>query len=80
MMLTNTTILLVFSLAMATICLACYSNWFRKRVDGYLWRCVFWSPVILVVCVARQVSIIHYFIIKQFNSFQAQIPIGCVLM
>jgi len=48
--------LVVFSLAMTTMCLACYSNWFRKRVDGYLWRCVFWSPVILVVCVARQVT------------------------
>ena len=54
---TLTTMLLsVFSLAMTTMCLACYSNWFRKRVDGYLWRCVFWSPVILVVCVARQVG------------------------
>jgi len=48
--------LVVFSMAMTTMCLACYSNWFRKRVDGYLWRCVFWSPVILVVCVARQVT------------------------
>lgn len=48
--------LLVFSLAMATLCLACYSNWFRKRVDGFLWRCVFWSPIVLTVCVARQVT------------------------
>jgi len=48
--------LVVFSMAMTTICLACYSNWFRKRVDGYLWRCAFWSPIILVVCVARQVT------------------------
>jgi len=48
--------LVVFTLAMITMCLACYSNWFRKRVDGFLWRCAFWSPVILVVCVARQVT------------------------
>ena len=41
---------------MATLCLACYSNWFRKRVDGFLWRCVFWSPIVLTVCVARQVE------------------------
>jgi len=49
--------LLVFSLAMITMCLSCYTNWFRKRVgDGYLWRCLFWAPVILMVCIARQVT------------------------
>jgi len=48
--------LVVFTLAMITMCLACYSNWFIKRVDGFLWRCAFWSPIILVVCVARQVT------------------------
>ena len=47
----------VFSLAMVTICLACYSNWFKNRVDGYLWRCFFWSPIILMICVARQVRV-----------------------
>jgi len=48
--------MLVFSLAMVTMCLACYSNWFKNRVDGYLWRCMFWSPIILMICVARQVT------------------------
>ena len=51
-----TTLLTVFSLAMITMCLACYSNWFKNRVEGYLWRCMFWSPVILLICVARQVT------------------------
>ena len=46
----------VFSLAMVTMCLACYSNWFKNRVEGYLWRCMFWSPIILMICVARQVT------------------------
>ena len=31
----------VFGLAMVATCLGCYSNWFLKRVDGYLWR---WRP------------------------------------
>jgi len=48
--------LVVFGLAMTATSLACYSNWFLKRVDGYLWRCCFWSPIILLVCVARQVT------------------------
>jgi len=48
--------LLVFTLAMTTMCLACYTNWFKNRVEGYLWRCMFWSPIILLVCVARQVT------------------------
>jgi len=48
--------LIVFTLSMITMCLACYSNWFRNRVDGFLWRCAFWSPIILTVCVARQVT------------------------
>ena len=47
----------VFSAAMVTMCLACYSNWFKNRVDGYLWRCMFWSPIVLMICVARQVSL-----------------------
>ena len=85
----------VFGLAMVATCLGCYSNWFLKRVDGYLWRwkpsslsifaicrthhivnshlvfyqwvstalintmlrCCFWSPIILLVCVARQVNL-----------------------
>lgn len=48
--------MLVFICAMVTMCLACYSNWFKKRADGFIWRCVFWCPVVLAVCVARQVT------------------------
>jgi cytochrome b-561 domain-containing protein 2 len=48
--------LVVFGLAMTAMSLACYSNWFQKRVEGYVWRCCFWSPIILLVCVARQVT------------------------
>jgi len=48
--------LLVFTLAMTTMCLACYTNWFKNRVEGFLWRCMFWSPIILLICVARQVT------------------------
>lgn len=48
--------MMVFILAMVTMCLACYSNWFKNRVDGFLWRCIFWCPVVLAVCVARQVT------------------------
>ena len=89
----------VFGLAMVTTCLGCYSNWFLKRVDGYLWRwttiiiinvtnhffatkaiiitflrCCFWSPIILLVCVARQVNLWRnrsetYFVPKVTQSF-----------
>ena len=52
----NQVLLLVFTLAMTTMCLACYTNWFKNRVGGYLWRCMFWSPIILLICVARQVT------------------------
>jgi len=63
--------LIVFALAMVTMCLACYSNWFRKRVDGFLWRCAFWSPIILVVCVARQVTQSYLpRVVKQTSSSQ----------
>ena len=48
--------MLVFILAMTTIALACYSNWFKNRVQGWLWRVCFWVPIVLAVCVARQVT------------------------
>lgn len=48
--------MLVFMLAMATVALACYSNWFKNRVEGWVWRLCFWTPVVLAVCVARQVT------------------------
>merc|ERR1712110_1245973 len=48
--------MMVFMLAMVTVALACYSNWFKNRVDGWVWRVCFWTPVVLAVCVARQVT------------------------
>ncbi len=49
--------MLVFVSAMTTVALACYSNWFRNRVpSGWGWRLAFWAPVVLAVCVARQVT------------------------
>jgi len=48
--------LVVFCLGMAAICLACYSNWVRRRVDGYFWRLMFFTPIVLAVCMARQVT------------------------
>merc|ERR1711981_1465659 len=48
--------MLVFVCAMATVALACYSNWFKNRVEGWVWRVCFWSPIILALCVARQVT------------------------
>jgi len=49
--------MLVFLLAMATVSLAAYSNFFRNRVKGgWLWRLAAWAPAVLAVCVARQVT------------------------
>jgi len=48
--------MLVFTLAMATIMLACYSNWFKNRVKGWAWRVAFGCPLVLAVCVMRQVT------------------------
>jgi len=51
--------MILFMLAMATVALACYSNWFKNRVgntDAWLWRLCFWTPIVLAVCVARQVT------------------------
>lgn len=48
--------MLVFICAMTTVALACFSNWFKNRVDGWLWRAAFWIPIVLAVCVARQVT------------------------
>lgn len=46
----------VFCLGMSAICLACYSAWFRRRVEGHLWRIFFCTPIVLAVCMARQVG------------------------
>lgn len=48
--------LIVFCLGMTTICLSCYSAWMRRRVEGYLWRIMFCTPIVLAVCMARQVT------------------------
>jgi len=48
--------MMIFILAMVTVALACYSNWFKNRVEGWVWRLCFWTPVVLAVCVARQVT------------------------
>ena len=48
--------MLVFVCAMTTVALACYSNWFKNRVNGWVWRISFWCPIILALCVARQVT------------------------
>ena len=48
--------MIIFMLAMLTVALACYSNWFKNRVQGWLWRVCFWTPIVLAVCVARQVT------------------------
>lgn len=49
--------MLIFMLAMATVALSCYSNWFKNRVtSGWVWRLCFWTPIVLAVCVARQVT------------------------
>lgn len=50
--------MIVYILAMATIALATYSNWFHNRMGKYPWvgRLCLWIPVILAICVARQVT------------------------
>ena len=48
--------MLIFCTAMTTVALACYSNWYRNRVSGWAWRLSFWAPIVLSVCVARQVT------------------------
>ena len=49
--------MIIFILAMTTISLASYSNWFRNRVSNeWLQRGALWIPIVLAVCVARQVT------------------------
>lgn len=48
--------MIVFILAMTATALATYSNWFKNRVSGWPGRIAFWVPVVLAVCVARQVT------------------------
>lgn len=50
--------MIIYILAMVTIALATYSNWFHNRMGKYPWvgRVALWSPLILAVCIARQVT------------------------
>ena len=48
--------MIVFLLAMTTLTLAVYSNWFKNRVSGWAWRISLWMPIVLGVCIARQVT------------------------
>ncbi len=49
--------MLVFLLAMTAVALAAYTNWFRNRVgSGWAWRAAFFTPIVLGLCVARQVT------------------------
>merc|ERR1719378_1467757 len=44
------------SSSVSAMCLACYSHWLRRRAEGYLWRILFFTPLVLCVCIARQVT------------------------
>jgi hypothetical protein len=48
----------IFIMAMATVALATYSNWFHNRMGKMPWvgRVCLWAPIILAICVARQVT------------------------
>ena len=48
----------IFIMAMATVSLATYSNWFHNRMGKTPWvgKLCFWAPIILAICVARQVT------------------------
>jgi len=50
--------MIVFLLAMVTVSLSTYSNWFHNRMGKYPWvgRICLWAPIILAICVARQVT------------------------
>ena len=48
--------MLVFVLAMTTVVLATYSNWFKNRVGGWAARIAMWIPLVLAIVVMRQVS------------------------
>ena len=48
----------IFIMAMATVSLSTYSNWFHNRMGKTPWvgRLCLWAPIILAICVARQVT------------------------
>jgi len=50
--------MIIFIMAMVTVALATYSNWFHNRMGKMPWvgRICLWAPIILAICVARQVT------------------------
>ena len=51
--------MIVFVLAMIAAALATYSNWFHNRMGKsapWVGRLCMWAPIILAICVARQVT------------------------
>ena len=50
--------MIVFLIAMIALALATYSNYFHNRMGKIAWvgRLCLWAPIILAVCVARQVT------------------------
>ena len=50
--------MIIFIMAMVTVALATYSNWFHNRMGNMPWvgRICLWAPIILAICVARQVT------------------------
>jgi len=50
--------MIIFLLAMIAVSLATYSNYFHNRMKNTPWvgRLCLWAPIILAVCVARQVT------------------------
>ena len=49
--------MIVFVLAMTTVALATYSNWFKNRTAPWVGRVMLSVPVVLAVVVMRQVSL-----------------------
>jgi len=50
--------MIIFIMAMVTVALATYSNWFHNRMGKMPWvgRICLLAPIILAICVARQVT------------------------
>ena len=48
--------MIVFVLAMTTVALATYSNWFRNRTAPWVARAALSVPLVLAVVVMRQVG------------------------
>ena len=48
--------MLIFLLGMITITLANFSNWYKNRVTGWVWRTAVFVPFVLAICIMRQVT------------------------